>query len=150
MNECCKKLLEEIAVKQRQHTKKYYDNNKEKCLLADKIWYENNKERVYALNRKWRKNNPEKYKKYQRSYRKRNKEIFNKSNNKHHKKYPERRLANLLVYSEIQKGNLLKPNKCSNCKLEKQVEGHHNDYKKPLEVIWLCHSCHMSIYHNRM
>lgn len=31
---------------------------------------------------------------------------------------------------------------CQRCG-EKRSEAHHPDYSKPLEVVWLCHPCHM-------
>ena len=31
---------------------------------------------------------------------------------------------------------------CESCFQEKPVDGHHEDYDKPLEVIWLCRGCH--------
>ena len=34
------------------------------------------------------------------------------------------------------------PLACQRCFLEKPLEGHHEDYSKPLEVIWLCTFCH--------
>ena len=44
----------------------------------------------------------------------------------------------------IQSGFLFrKP--CEICGNE-QVESHHEDYKKPLEVRWLCQSCHRAIH----
>jgi len=36
----------------------------------------------------------------------------------------------------------IRPNKCSRCNVECKPHGHHTDYDKPLEVIWLCPKCH--------
>ena len=52
------------------------------------------------------------------------------------KKYPERRKAHGLVYYAIKTGKLTKE-PCKVCGIEK-VHAHHEDYNKPLEVIWLC------------
>lgn len=42
----------------------------------------------------------------------------------------------------IDRGELVKPDKCSECGTEGRIDGHHEDYSKPLEVMWLCGECH--------
>ncbi len=37
---------------------------------------------------------------------------------------------------------LLVPAPCANCATTERIEAHHEDYYKPLEVVWLCFSCH--------
>lgn len=37
---------------------------------------------------------------------------------------------------------ILKQKPCEHCNEKLNTEGHHVDYSKPLEVIWLCSSCH--------
>ena len=37
---------------------------------------------------------------------------------------------------------LLRPDKCEQCGKECKPHGHHPDYSKPKEVVWLCVSCH--------
>ena len=47
------------------------------------------------------------------------------------------------VARAIKKGSLIKPEACSSCGgSEPRIEAHHEDYNKPLEVIWLCSPCH--------
>lgn len=31
---------------------------------------------------------------------------------------------------------------CESCGEAKPLDGHHEDYSKPLEVVWLCRPCH--------
>lgn len=38
-------------------------------------------------------------------------------------------------------GELVRPKTCSRCKRQHPV-GHHPDYRKPKQVIWLCYKCH--------
>ena len=38
----------------------------------------------------------------------------------------------------LRQGKKIQPKKCSACGRKTQVEGHHEDYYKPLEVRWLC------------
>ena len=44
------------------------------------------------------------------------------------------------------KAKLNKPDKCEMCMKKEKLHGHHTNYKKPLEVIWLCVSCHSTIH----
>lgn len=41
-----------------------------------------------------------------------------------------------------------KPRKCSRCGKSSRIYGHHEDYCKPLEVIWVCQACHKAIHKN--
>jgi ribosomal protein S27AE len=50
--------------------------------------------------------------------------------------------AHQLVCLAIEKGIIVPETKCSICSSEKNIEGHHDDYSKPLQVRWLCHKCH--------
>jgi hypothetical protein len=51
-----------------------------------------------------------------------------------------RSVAHSAVARAIRKGNLI-PEVCSKCSNEKTV-AHHEDYDQPLNVVWLCQSCH--------
>lgn len=42
----------------------------------------------------------------------------------------------------IEKGVIVKQTHCSACDSTKNIEAHHDDYNKPLEIRWLCHKCH--------
>ena len=71
-----------------------------------------------------------------------------KANEKYNKINPfikpvSRYLNNTLRYSKKMK----KPTRCSMCKLSKsRIYGHHWDYSKPLDVVWLCGQCHYFIH----
>lgn len=50
-------------------------------------------------------------------------------------------------YKALKNGLIIRPNQCSNCgETSKRIHGHHPDYSKPLLVMWLCASCHMSLH----
>jgi len=61
-------------------------------------------------------------------------------------KYPERIRAKDVVGYAIRAGKL-KRKPCDVCGTTK-VDGHHEDYTKPLEVIWLCRK-HHNLLHSR-
>src|ERR1035437_3043815 len=76
---------------------------------------------------KWREKNTEYFK------------IWRKKNKDYYKKYrdnPENKLKQamrMLLNRNIQAGLLYKPLNCEECKREVKIEGHHEDYNKPLE-----------------
>jgi len=55
---------------------------------------------------------------------------------------PEKIRAQRTFAYYIRKGKIKKGTHCSECYSTKYVEAHHEDYSKPLEVVWLCKSCH--------
>lgn len=62
-------------------------------------------------------------------------------------RYPLKNKARQAVAYAVKTGKLIKPDICTHCKkYAKRIEGHHMDYSKPLEVIWLCSKCHTKIH----
>lgn len=58
---------------------------------------------------------------------------------RYNRRYPERKAAYDKVYRALKTGQLLKkPCFCGSI----DVEAHHEDYAKALEVIWICRQCH--------
>lgn len=58
--------------------------------------------------------------------------------------------AQQLVYAAIRAGRLQRPDQCKTCGRATRLHGHHDDYSKPLEVVWLCSSCHRLAHHPRV
>jgi hypothetical protein len=69
-------------------------------------------------------------------------EVINKWKENNLEKYR----AKLQVRYAIQRKELIKPMECSKCNRKVRLFGHHFDYSKPLEVVWLCGSCHKNIH----
>lgn len=68
----------------------------------------------------------------------------------HREKNPEKNRARRILTYHVRKGNLTQPSVCSICgKESKYIQGHHEDYSKPLDVIWVCPQCHRNIHNNR-
>lgn len=54
----------------------------------------------------------------------------------------ERRAARERFSRAVKMGVLIPPLSCSLCHRVSKVYGHHLDYSKPLEIVWLCGRCH--------
>jgi len=53
--------------------------------------------------------------------------------------------ARKIVTAAVRHGKLAKPEVCSNCgrPVERRLlHAHHHDYRRPLDVVWLCSGCH--------
>lgn len=50
------------------------------------------------------------------------------------------------VAKAVKSGVLIRPERCSSCYTIGKVVGHHHDYKKPLDVAWLCQTCHKQLH----
>lgn len=61
------------------------------------------------------------------------------------KKYPEKQKARFIVYRAVRNGVIIRPSKCA-CGSARMVEAHHEDYSKPLQVNWLCRTCHSKLH----
>ncbi len=58
----------------------------------------------------------------------------------------KRRATGAVAYAK-KVGNLPCPQRCELCEKEtSNLVAHHPDYSKPLEVVWLCHSCHSRVH----
>ena len=53
--------------------------------------------------------------------------------------------AHLKVHRAVRAGTLTKTS-CARCGATSDLQGHHADYAKPLEVVWLCGVCHRALH----
>jgi len=56
--------------------------------------------------------------------------------------HPEGPRAHKLVYAAVRLGEIERPDRCEGCGRGVRLHGHHADYTKPLQIRWLCGSCH--------
>jgi hypothetical protein len=63
---------------------------------------------------------------------------------------PEKRKALEAFTKALKVGQIVRPGECSYCGKKGKVNGHHEDYSKPLVVIWLCSSCHPGVHRGRI
>ena len=98
-------------------------------------WREANRQRVRVNRRRWYKANKDKMRRFLKRYR----QIHP---SRPRKVSIEAQRARSSVLEAIRSGKLKKPTTCERCGQRGIIDGHHEDYKKPLVVIWLCRPCH--------
>lgn len=60
---------------------------------------------------------------------------------------PRRAHCHREVKKAIREGRLERPDDCSVCgPTDYQIDAHHEDYDKPLEIMWLCRRCHTRLH----
>ena len=123
-----------------------YNNVCKKCAYEyQKDWKERNIEKVRADGRR------NKAAQREREGEEATKQKWNdwyEKNKEHRRAYQRARqdkrksyAHNALQYA-LRKERIIRPEHCSSCDKECKPDAHHPDYDKPLEVIWLCRSCH--------
>jgi hypothetical protein len=118
---CCKKERSKESYKNSQ--KAYEDANREKRNKKNTEYNERNKEKIKAHRQS------ESYKKLKREH------VL-----KHEKKYPNAHKCRSFYHRNKSKIKIL--NNCEICDFNKSISAHHNDYNKPLDVMFLCSNCH--------
>ena len=99
-----------------------------KC--SQRLHYHKQKSHYIERAKQYALNNREKINAYLRSYRQR---------------HPLQTYARRCVWAALISGKLFRPSACSKCSITCKPEAHHHlGYYRPLEVIWLCKSCHVS------
>lgn len=87
--------------------------------VEDKAYRETHRDEINAAKKSWRNRNPGRDKGGLRRP-------------EHHK-----------VQNAIRRGYITKPEACEECgRTGTRLNGHHDDYGRPLDVRWLCGSCH--------
>lgn len=59
---------------------------------------------------------------------------------------PEKQRARANLAYHIKSGHIVRPEQCERCGTKGKPHGHHPDYTKPLEVMWLCRGCHADVH----
>lgn len=88
--------------------------------------------------------NTERAKRYRNT--KKGKFIVRKIAKQQYKKYKKKANARSLLNWHVNNGSILKPDACSICNKTGYIHAHHEDYSKPLDVIWVCPKCHKDIH----
>lgn len=99
-------------------------------------------ETARAYQRRWLADNPERSAEYSRAYRARNLKENRARVHAWERANPEKKRAHYKVRYALRIGKLKRPAHCSRCRKAVKVQAHHEDYNQPLQVKWLCASCH--------
>lgn len=126
----------------RGQMRKYHHENREQRISYKKEWYEKNKEEAREKIYAWKKENPE----YMRQWHEQNKDKHAANIKRWHEKHPHYLKCHKEFRSALKQGKLFRPDRCSLCNREGKIEGHHHDYSKPLDVVWVCKECHNDIH----
>lgn len=116
----------------RKASAKYRSKNIEYCRKKVKEWAIKNRERIN-------------YKQRLRRSTSTGLALFKKARKRYTDKYPEKIKAGNTLRYHVYYGNIIKPKICSVCFNKGRIEAHHEDYSKPLDVIWVCKPCHNNI-----
>jgi hypothetical protein len=113
------------------------------CAIArTRQWYAENPERV----RRWHLENPERLREHRKTWLKKNPEFRSQANKRYRTKHPQKIKAHMVLNYAVTSGKIIRPETCISCGAGGRIEGHHPDYSKPLEVIWVCVPCHKKIH----
>ena len=157
---------EKIARKKAYH-RAYYLANKEKINKRNLQWYWNNLKKASMVMKEWRKKHKEEMNDYGRKYYRNHHKKFLEYNRKRLKirlatekgrqgrartqkkmvrLYPEKYKSRTTLQRAVRSGKIQRPTICSICnKSGLRIHAHHEDYSKPLDVIWCCPLCHRAL-----
>lgn len=94
-------------------------------------------------NREWREKNPEAATELRRRYRARHLDEVRERRRNEKIAHPEHHRARRAVQQAVREGRIVKPSACTECGIETpDLQGHHEDYSRRYDVMWLCSSCH--------
>lgn len=119
---------------------------KSMCKPCQAEWYKENQygKKSYEKNKDHKKARMQTY-----AQTKEGKEAVKRAQKKYRasEQYSIKQNARKKVLRAVKSGKLIKPECCTDCGQLLPLEAHHTDYSKPLEVQWLCKSCHENVHH---
>jgi hypothetical protein len=127
----CKVCLSERKKKSYDPEKYKTDEYREKNRIKSQEFRWSNPEKASQISKNWAQQNRQKRREYQEKWRRAN---------------LKQKAANAYIQRYIKKGIVIRSTKCTTCQAQGKTEAHHDDYNKPLEVLWLCRRCHMKLH----
>ncbi len=124
------------------YQKEYREKNKERIRALKRAYYQANKEKHRAWGDKWAIANPEKIRANARVQNEKFKAKRNEYAREYYKKNREKQLARRAVQAALANGDIKKTSCIYPGCRSTDVEMHHWDYRKPLEVVCFCSRHH--------
>ena len=129
------------------YVSEWYKQNHDRKTETDRLWSEKNAERKAESIRLWREQNPEKVANYRRQSYLRNYQAIHKYHLLWAEQHPEKKHCHRLLNEAVSAGKITRSAFCQACgQTGVMIHGHHDDYSKPLDVIWLCSKCHRKLH----
>ena len=141
-------------------TRRFRAANREHVNAQARGYYAKDPEKAKAVAAKWRAANPEEARrrsnesgaKWRENHRELARRLNREYNLRRRTESPEKYKAGYMVRNAIVQGVLRKPDECSTCGEEYpplEIHAHHEDYDRPLDVIWLCRPCHKALHRKK-
>lgn len=134
---CCRCGVEKPA-DQFGRFSRHVDGLESRCkacrIEAQREWRERNRPRVRELNHRWYEKNREELRARADRWKAEN---------------PDAKRAHSKVQKAMQSGKLVRPEACQSCGEPCRPDAHHEDYMKPLVVVWLCAPCHHRLHRDQ-
>lgn len=131
----------------RAQDRERYQSNPEPAKRRSKTWYLANPERAAELRRQWALANQDKRAEITKIW------VLEHPDRhaEHRKNWRSKNQEKVWCYQQlqhaVQKGDVLKSATCQTCgATDVRIEGHHPEYSKPLDVMWLCSPCHRDLH----
>lgn len=139
----------------KEYGKLYRELHPEVGKRSKRLYELRHKEERYKKHLEWLKKNPEKRRKYYAKFLESHREYVKQYRRKYSKrlirkqalklyrlKNKDKTTSHYLANQALKHGIIKRKNECEKCNKKTRLEMHHQDYKKPLEVIFLCCRCH--------
>lgn len=98
------------------------------------------------MSKKWPSGQFEERRKVVANYRERNRDKINNYFQEYRENNLEKCRAQDAVKVALRANQLNKADTCSKCGSSRNIQAHHEDYTKPLDIVWLCASCHKQLH----
>lgn len=148
--------------KGRRATRVLTPEQRERRLVRAREKYAQEAEARRAYYREWAAANPERVREYGRKTYAKHREATAASARQRYKRDPTKKreyqraqwhslkfLSRRFLSDALRYGHLTKPDACSTCGVvlpSPFIHGHHTDYTKPLDVVWVCTACHGKLH----
>ncbi len=153
MSKLCSKCGQKKMLTDFSENKSTSDGLQYWCKLCsnaiNKQYRQSHKKEIKARDKRYRSEHQEDVSEYHQRYYQKNRERKAEDDKRRKETNPLKRKAISIVQEALKNGKLIRPRHCVKCGKECKPDGHHEDYNKPLDVIWWCRSCHITHHKNQ-